>query len=158
MEKHTRPYACSNPTCAGIDFGDKGGLQRHEKEKHGTVKFLCPISSCPRNRRGFGRKRNLDLHVVSRHQTMGRSVDPARDTTSGSPEPLKLITSVDNDDVGDLWALEEMVEGPGEMGSLKMKLQELETRKKELAESQSKVDKAIHAVKKTIQIMSSWKM
>ncbi|KAF4628756.1 hypothetical protein G7Y89_g9397 [Cudoniella acicularis] len=63
-----RPYACQEPQCNGLDFGDKGELQRHEKENHRAEKFCCTIRGCPRSIRGFGRKRNLDLHFLSKHR------------------------------------------------------------------------------------------
>lgn len=146
MEKHTRPYSCSNPACNGIDFGDKAGLQRHEKEKHGTVKVRCPVSSCPRHKRGFGRKRNLELHIVARHQEAERSMN------NKNSEPPK---SIENDDSEDLEAFSGVAKASEHMDRLKTKLQELETRKKELVESQAKVDGDIQAVKRTMQLVSA---
>jgi hypothetical protein len=67
MDKHTRPYKCLNTSCGGINFGNKAGLLRHEREKHGLLKNLCPISTCTRNRRGFSRKQNLNTHIKTQH-------------------------------------------------------------------------------------------
>jgi hypothetical protein len=147
MEKHTRPYSCLNPACNDVNFADKAGLQRHEKEKHGTVKVLCPVSSCPRHKRGFPRKRNLESHIVARHQKVERSVNAIFDKNSESPK------SIENDDNEDFQAFGGVVKASGHMDRLKTKLQELETRKKELVESQAKVDADIQAVQRTMQLV-----
>jgi hypothetical protein len=151
MEKHTRPYSCLNPACDGVNFGDKAGLQRHEKEKHGTIKILCLVSSCPRHKRGFARKSNLELHITARHQKAEGSVNVIFDKNSESPR------SFETDDIEDLQVFGGVPKASGHMDRLNMKLQELETRKKELHESQAKVDADILAIKRTMQLMSARK-
>ncbi|KAF4630156.1 hypothetical protein G7Y89_g7987 [Cudoniella acicularis] len=158
MGKHTRPYACQEPQCNGRDFGDKGGLTRHEKERHGTEKFCCTVRRCPRSTRGFGRKRNLDLHFLSRHAAAVASVAARTERTmsgvvgmnSDSMEPV-------GHEAASEMGMGEVSEGglvaPGDMERLRVALRELEARKIELAESQAKVDADIEALKRTMQLV-----
>ncbi len=159
MDKHTRPYSCQDPQCHGRDFGDKAGLQRHEKEKHGNEKFCCPVRACPRSARGFGRKRNLDLHISSRHQAQKTRVMAVIEETmneeagmSSDPLPLGLIGSEESsaDIVGGLGLLV----APQSIESLRATLRELEAKKTELAEGQAKVDAVIDSLKRAMQLVS----
>lgn len=75
MDKHDRPYRCSNPACAKLQgFTYSGGLLRHEREvhnKHGGPKsaLMCPFKDCKRhNGKGFTRKENLNEHIRRVHQ------------------------------------------------------------------------------------------
>ena len=155
MDKHTRPYSCQDPQCHGRDFGDKAGLQRHEKEKHGVAKFCCPVLPCSRSSRGFGRKRNLDLHIASRHRAqvtgVGQMTDETKNEgwsmTSASRETTGMEESSTKSvaDVGLLVA-------PQGIESLRATLRELEAKKTELAEGQAKVDAVIDSLKKTMQL------
>jgi hypothetical protein len=45
----------------------KGSLQLHEREVHGAKAFICPITSCKRNKLGFPRKYNLLDHQKIYH-------------------------------------------------------------------------------------------
>lgn len=158
MDKHTRPYACHNPACIDVDFGDKAGLRRHERERHGTVKFCCPISSCKKHVKGFARKRNLDLHVKTCHPVLaGRGGLRETLAEDGFSESSKMV--------GD----EEVGEGEEEMRSealpeshkrssvestsLHVKLRELEVEKRELEICQSRVDEDILALKRVLRIV-----
>ena len=161
MDKHTRPYACQDPACNGLDFGDKAGLRRHEREKHGAVKFCCAVPNCPRHIKGFGRKANLDLHVQSRHRSVRTVVadgiaNGAVEMNSESPEPFE-DGAVDDEEAGN-----GVMKVSGNMDSLMAKLQEseaekkeLEAKRKELAESEAKVDADIQAIKRTMQLVSN---
>lgn len=70
IDKHIRPYICKDLLCKGRDFGDKGGLSRHQKEVHGINNpkiYLCPVRTCKRHQKGFPRKYNLFDHQKRRH-------------------------------------------------------------------------------------------
>ena len=60
--KHSKPYICQVPNCKHTRFGDKSGLDRHNREVHGSQTHCCPITSCKRHVRGFPRKYNLFEH------------------------------------------------------------------------------------------------
>jgi hypothetical protein len=146
MDKHTRPYTCLNASCGGINFGDKAGLLRHEREKHGVVKYLCPISTCTRNRRGFARKRNLDAHMKTRHKSTSSNIEGI----ANSPESIDSQELMDEDQtVGEETGI------LGDMSGLRTKLHDLETRKRELATCQAKVEEDIQAIKRTIQLVAA---
>ncbi len=156
MDKHTRPYSCQVPQCHGRDFGDKAGLQRHEKEKHGIAKFCCPVLACSRSARGFGRKRNLDLHIASKHRAEVTGVlamidgmtNEEASTGSASRENTRMEESSTNSvtNVGLLVA-------PQGIESLRATLRELEAKKTELAEGQAKVDAVIDSLKRAMQLV-----
>ncbi|KAG4436020.1 hypothetical protein IFR05_008497 [Cadophora sp. M221] len=162
MDKHTRPYTCHNPTCTNVDFGDKAGLRRHERERHGVVKFCCSIPSCRRHVKGFARKRNLDLHVKTCHRVLiGQGGSGETVAEDGISESSKMV---EEEDEGEGEEEEEMSSGVGserrecsivESTSLQVKLQELEAEKRELEMRQSRVDEDILALKRVLQIVSS---
>lgn len=76
MDKHTRPYRCSDPSCANIlGFTYTGGLHRHQREVHGAYggpkdRLTCPVAGCKRNTDGkrFTRKENLNEHLRRVHK------------------------------------------------------------------------------------------
>jgi hypothetical protein len=146
MDKHTRPYTCLDASCGGINFGDKAGLLRHEREKHGALKYLCPISTCTRNRRGFARKRNLDAHIKTRHRSTSSNVEGI----ANSPESIDSQELMDEDQT-----VAEETGVLGDMSGLRTKLHDLETRKRELAACQAKVEEDIQAIKRTIQLVAT---
>ncbi|PMD16780.1 hypothetical protein NA56DRAFT_302231 [Hyaloscypha hepaticicola] len=156
MDKHTRPYSCQVPQCHGRDFGDKAGLQRHEKEKHGIAKFCCPVLACSRSARGFGRKRNLDLHIASKHRVQVTGAGPMTDRTTNEEASMGFASRENSEMeesgtkiVADLGLL---VAPPG-VESLRATLRELEAKKTELAEGQAKVDAVIDSLKRTMQLV-----
>lgn len=74
MDKHDRPYRCSDPACAKLQgFTYSGGLLRHEREVHGKhggpkSQMMCPFPDCKRHLgKGFTRKENLNEHVRRVH-------------------------------------------------------------------------------------------
>ena len=89
MDKHVRPYRCSQPSCAKLQgFTYSGGLIQHEKEvhgKHGALKMhrLCPYEGCTRSSKGMGftRKANLNEHIRRVHQ-VGAQQQEAHQTSS----------------------------------------------------------------------------
>ncbi|CAG8956742.1 hypothetical protein HYFRA_00012286 [Hymenoscyphus fraxineus] len=64
---YSRPYVCSVQGCKHPQFGDKGGLDRHTREVHGSKTYCCPITTCKRHTRGFPRKYNLFEHQKRCH-------------------------------------------------------------------------------------------
>lgn len=50
-----------------MNFTNTGDLKRHERAVHGKGTFFCPVSSCKRHTRGFGRKDNKEEHVRRVH-------------------------------------------------------------------------------------------
>lgn len=56
---------CNQTSCNGRTFADKGGLQRHERELHGSEYYTCPVLTCKRNKKGFARQHNLIVHQVN---------------------------------------------------------------------------------------------
>lgn len=78
MDKHTRPYICSESGCEKIQgFTYSGGLLRHQREvhkQHGGPKAprMCPHRSCNRSTgTGFSRKENLNEHLRRVHRGVG---------------------------------------------------------------------------------------
>jgi hypothetical protein len=149
MGKHTKPYICTETSCSRPNFSDKAGLRRHESEKHrkhGAVRYYCQLESCPRNREGFARKRNRDSHVKTCRKTSSRQgvidYSPIGDVEDFSKYPESSVGEVEmNDDQ----VVSGRNGGVGEMDSLRSKLQELETRKRELAVSQARVEEDVQA-------------
>ena len=87
MDKHTRPYVCSEPGCENIrGFTYSGGLLRHQREvhrQHGGPKAscYCPHKDCKRSTGvGFSRRENLQEHLRRVHR------DVTNDTKD-EPEP-----------------------------------------------------------------------
>jgi hypothetical protein len=66
-EKHSKPYVCQVPGCKYPHFGDKGGLDRHRREVHGSKTHCCPVALCKRHTIGFARKYNLFEHQKRCH-------------------------------------------------------------------------------------------
>jgi hypothetical protein len=145
MDKHTRPYTCKNLDCTGISFGDRAGLYRHEREKHRAAKYFCQNPICPRHGKGFARKNHLDLHMVARHPS-----GPPNAEVLPTPESIGHLEIVDENRIkkqnGDMI---------GEMRGLKAKLEELETRRQQLASCQLKIEEDILAVQRTMQLCNS---
>ena len=81
QDKHSKPYTCSVPACRHPRFGDKGGLDRHAREVHGSKAYCCPIATCKRHTRGFPRKYNLFEHQKRCHP--GQSLGTTTAAVSG---------------------------------------------------------------------------
>ena len=73
----SKPYACQVPACKHPYFGDKGGLDRHKREVHGSTTYCCPVTSCKRNIKGFARKYNLLEHQKRCHPGKLPNTQPA---------------------------------------------------------------------------------
>lgn len=81
QDKHIRPYVCAHPLCSRKSFGDKGGFERYQRELHSSQSFNCPITSCPRSRRGFSRKYNLLEQQKRKHKLRHSRLLRARSNT-----------------------------------------------------------------------------
>ena len=151
MDKHTRPFVCLNLACIDVNFGDKAGLHRHEQERHGSTKFLCPIAACRRHVKGFARKRNLDLHISTCHRA-----SPEQGVSMGNGNEDGISEDVHGEDALKLGIIESITGGGFSTNStsLQTKLQELEKEKKELALCQARVDGDFLALKRALQIIS----
>ncbi|PGH30686.1 hypothetical protein GX50_06550 [[Emmonsia] crescens] len=74
MDKHDRPYKCTNPDCDKmLGFTYSGGLLRHQREVHKMnskgKKLMCPFSDCNRSSgKGFTRQENLKEHLRRLHR------------------------------------------------------------------------------------------
>ncbi len=75
MDKHDRPYICTESGCEKIrGFTYSGGLLRHQREvhkKHGGPKapLMCPHKDCKRSTgKGFTRRENLVEHLRRVHR------------------------------------------------------------------------------------------
>ncbi|KAL5325693.1 hypothetical protein ACEPPN_006823 [Leptodophora sp. 'Broadleaf-Isolate-01'] len=75
--KHSKPYICQVPNCKHPRFGDKGGLDRHNREVHGPQTHCCPITSYKRHVRGFPRKYNLFEHQKRCHFSQSPNLAPS---------------------------------------------------------------------------------
>jgi len=142
-DKHTKPYSCTESSCEGLNFGDKAGLQRHEKErhgKHGATRYFCNVETCPRRLRGFPRKKNRDVHVRTCHNVSsdaGAMVSGEGDVEEASPSPsIQRDFMEDNVATGD----EEQVA--------------LEEVKDKLAQERSKVNKLEAKVKRLESLLA----
>ncbi|KAF4628842.1 hypothetical protein G7Y89_g9308 [Cudoniella acicularis] len=157
-EKHTKPYVCEELSCNGIAFGDKASLHRHETEKHGkhdAKRYLCPVESCPRARKGFPRKRNRDVHMSTRHNTLSTIIDRvtregSEGRTSEIPEQTieEILSTKLSGEVGEMATIENI-------SGLELKLVELEKEKSELDLRRSRVDEDIKALRRTIQLVAA---
>lgn len=81
MDRHDRPYRCSEPGCdRGQGFTYLGGLLRHEREVHDRNRssrqvFWCTDPNCSRsNSHPFTRAENLKEHVRRRHLSTSTTV------------------------------------------------------------------------------------
>lgn len=94
MDKHDRPYKCSEPGCAKIQgFTYSGGLLRHQREVHKkNIKkpLMCPYADCNRSTgNGFTRQENLKEHLRRRHMH----------PENGAPSDLPIIQHPDLDEL-----------------------------------------------------------
>ncbi|CZR69581.1 uncharacterized protein PAC_19481 [Phialocephala subalpina] len=157
FKQHLRPYKCPIPTCTVTPFATPGDLKRHEREVHSTPTFTCPITSCRRHRRGFGRKDNLVQHLQRVHDQevdgMTSSSPPALNLDGGfsnkdSFTGLGRVISNSNTTSTDL--LITSMSSPSEKTTLMAKLQQLEMEK---VKAMAKFDGDIAALKRVLSFM-----
>ncbi|KAE9365486.1 hypothetical protein N431DRAFT_353530 [Stipitochalara longipes BDJ] len=102
LNKHYKPYHCTIPGCKNPQFGDKGGLDRHTREVHGSKRHYCPITSCKRHRTGFPRKYNLFEHQKRCHPSQSpnplpSALRPSRDQTPSRNESMEDVQKLDDE-------------------------------------------------------------
>ncbi|KAK5944568.1 hypothetical protein PMZ80_003850 [Knufia obscura] len=109
MDKHERPYKCSEPTCEqNPGFTYSGGLLRHMREVHkkgvGPARrpLFCPHANCIRSTgEGFTRRENLEEHLRRRHSYTGHYSPPPQSISDQNEEnpdqPRKRRKTVDPD-------------------------------------------------------------
>ena len=81
QEKHSKPYICQIPNCKHLRFRDKGGLDRHKREVHGSQTYSYPNVSCKRYTKGFPRKYNLFKHQKRYYPTASASIQRSLNRT-----------------------------------------------------------------------------
>lgn len=150
QDKHSKPYLCGVPGCKHPRFGDKGGLDRHTREVHGTQSYRCPITSCRRYTKGFPRKYNLFEHQKRCHP--GQSQNPSMLSARISRDRTRFHhEGFEEGRDGDEEASSSETMGTGDMagtgsGRLHEKLIRLYAEKAEL-------DRNIEALKRTMDMM-----
>jgi hypothetical protein len=68
-------------------------LTRHKREVHSDPTFKCPVLSCTRHRKGFGRRDNLNLHMKRVHQVQEPISSPPLSITCPSGSNPQTIHS-----------------------------------------------------------------
>ncbi|ERF72194.1 hypothetical protein EPUS_02081 [Endocarpon pusillum Z07020] len=118
--KHGKPYICQVPDCKHTRFGDKGGLDRHNREVHGSQTHCCPITSCKRHVRGFARKYNLIEHLKRCHSPESPNLAPPSILRQQNHTGAGMKGQQESYEGGSFW---EMATGGG--GGLREKLENL---------------------------------
>jgi hypothetical protein len=140
--------------CHGKSFGNKGGLDRHTREVHGSQAYTCPVLSCKRNRRPFHRKYNLFEHRKRVHsfQTSGflRTSSETLDEMSENEEGSQMPRSEDDEALDGRNVNGTDVDRDGGSGnsdaSLRSKLRDLKIMRAE-------IDKDIMSLQRALRIM-----
>ena len=130
MDKHNRPYNCSEPGCENIrGFTYSGGLLRHQREvhrQHGGPKAscYCPHPDCKRSTGvGFSRKENLHEHLRRVHRGAGSDRLQTTPVPSEGSRKRKRVSDETNNDDG-----EETEDLNTQIKKLKQKLEEKDER------------------------------
>jgi hypothetical protein len=155
-DKHTRPYICSHASCRRKSFGDKGGLDRHKREVHGSQVYKCPVPNCKRSKQGFPRSYNLFEHQKRVHGLQSSGLPQARSNTSEelsddegmSPTTHYLIEA----DGANAVEFEPIGETRGDTNSRAQ--EEFMTKLRELRSKRAKLDKDIRSMERTLRIMA----
>ena len=152
QDKHLRPYKCHYVSCNHKSFGDKGGLDRHKREVHGSQVYTCPILSCKRNKKGFHRRYNLLEHQKRAHgsqpsrllRACSDTLDELSEGEGRTQTPQCEIggETLDGGEVGsaDTMRGESNVSSPQD---LRMKLRDLRIMRAELDEDIRTVERAL---------------
>jgi uncharacterized Zn-finger protein len=151
MDKHTRPYKCPISGCTVKDFSNAGDLRRHRREVHTLPAFTCPIVTCKRFRKGFGRKDNLIQHLKRTHGEDAIESTPimnGNEMSVASPNLESSTASNGGESVDD--GMEMVVSKSTDKASLVVKLQELQASKEEAI---AKFDGDIAALKRVLSFM-----
>jgi hypothetical protein len=97
-ENSAQRFICEESGCPHPLFPTKGGLVRHVKEVHASKLHFCPISTCQRHARGFGRAYNLLDHQKRCHPQFGGMSAAIKSKSSGH-QPNKRHRSHSQEDV-----------------------------------------------------------
>jgi hypothetical protein len=151
QDKHSRPYHCHYGSCNRKSFGDKGGLDRHIREVHGSQVYKCPVLSCKRNKRGFHRSYNLLMHQKKAHSSHASEPFASRSNTldemskgeikSPTPQHQGRVESPDGEEIGS-----GQIRGDTNVDigrDLRMKLQALLVIRAELDEDIGSMERAL---------------
>lgn len=105
MDKHDRPYVCSEPGCEKLrGFTYSGGLLRHQREVHRKKGVhACPYENCKRHTKPFTRNENLEEHKRRCHNE-DRNATPVSD--SGRPSGALRLSA----DIGAMPGVADSVE------------------------------------------------
>ncbi|KAH8600647.1 hypothetical protein B0O99DRAFT_589546 [Bisporella sp. PMI_857] len=149
-DKHNKPYICGVPGCKHSRFGDKGGLDRHKREVHGSMTYCCPIITCKRHTEGFRRKYNLFEHQKRCHPGQSPYTELVSVQRSQNPRNLELEGTEEIRDKDDAAPSPEMIGtrdfDRSRSGRLQQKLESLYAQRVE-------IDSKINAVKRTMDIL-----
>jgi hypothetical protein len=155
MDKHTRPYKCTISSCTVKDFSNLGDLRRHRREVHSSPSFICPVVTCNRHRRGFGRRDNLTQHLKRTHAVdptgaalASNSIRDGKGETVTIPNDESSMASDNERSAAD--EVDLMGSRPSDKMSLIAKLRELQASKEK---SMTKFDDDIAALKRVISFM-----
>lgn len=155
MDKHTRPYKCPISGCKVKDFSNAGDLRRHRREVHSSPSFICPVATCKRRRKGFGRKDNLAQHLKRTHSEdaiesalASSSITNGNGVVAASPNEESSMASLNEESAID--EMEIVESKPSDKASLVAKLRELQALKEE---SIAKFDGDIAALKRVLSFM-----
>jgi hypothetical protein len=155
MDKHTRPYKCTISGCTVKDFSNLGDLRRHRREVHSSPSFICPVVTCNRHRRGFGRRDNLTQHLKRTHAVdptgaalVSNSIEDGKEEIVTSPIDASSMVNENRQSAVD----EVLMVGskPSDKMSLIAKLEELQALKEK---SMANFDDDIAALKRVISFM-----
>ena len=155
MDKHTRPYKCTISGCTVKDFSNLGDLRRHRREVHSSPSFNCPVVTCNRHRRGFGRRDNLTQHLKRTHAVdptgaalASNSIGDGKGGIATGPNDECSIASENEQSATD--EVDMIGSKPADKMSLIAKLRELQVSKEK---SMTKFDDDIAALKRVISFM-----
>ncbi|CAG8981773.1 hypothetical protein HYALB_00004715 [Hymenoscyphus albidus] len=134
-KKYSKPHVCSVQGCKHPQFGDKGGLDRHTREVHGSKTYCCLITTCKRHTRGFPRNYNLFDHQQRCH-------------SGQSPRPMlsSLVRNASAEDAQD--GIKALISSKLTIGGGRLQ-EELER----LCPLRMEIDSDIEALKRTVDIM-----
>jgi hypothetical protein len=160
MDKHTRPYKCTISGCTVKDFSNLGDLRRHRREVHSSPSFNCPVVTCNRHRRGFGRRDNLTQHLKRTHAVdptgaalVSNSIEDGKEQIVTSPTDASSMANENGQSENRQSAVDEVPmvgSKPSDKMSLIAKLEELQALKEK---SMANFDDDIAALKRVISFM-----
>ncbi|RDW63379.1 hypothetical protein BP6252_10924 [Coleophoma cylindrospora] len=154
QDKHFRPYICTHPSCNHQNFGNKGGLDRHTREVHGSQSYTCPVLSCKRHKRAFHRRYNLVEHQRRAHgirppthpKAPSERSEELSESEDSTPRPQHESNGESADGGDDVAIVEMSVDGALSSEDIRMKLRDLRN-------SRVKLDKAIRTMERALRIM-----